>query len=65
MLLDSEAAVINVLKITTYFQGKRMVNNYLDQFQDLIYNSGYTNPKTIVVKFCQGLDSVLFCAPRL
>ena len=24
----------------TYFQGKRMVDNYLDQFQDLIYDSG-------------------------
>ena len=56
MLLDSEAAAINVLETTAYFQGKRMVDDYLDQFQDLIYDSRYTNPKTVVVKFCRGLD---------
>ena len=39
-----------------YFQGKRMVDDYLDQFQDLIYDSRYTDPKTIVVKFCRGLN---------
>jgi len=56
MLLDAEAAAINVLETTAYFQGKRSVDDYLDQFHDLIYDSGYTNPKTVVVKFCQGLD---------
>jgi len=56
MPLDSEAAAINVLETTAYFQGKRMVDDYLDQFRDLIYNSRYTDLKTIVVKFCQGLD---------
>ena len=39
MLLDSEAAAINVLETTMYFQGKQMVNDYLDQFWDLVYNS--------------------------
>jgi len=56
MLLDAEAAAINVLETTAYFQGKRSVNDYLDQFRDLIYDSGYTDPKTVVVKFHQGLD---------
>jgi len=56
MLLDLESAAINVLETTTYFQGKRMVDDYLDQFRDLIYDSGYTDPKTVVVKFRQGLD---------
>ena len=32
------------------------VNNYLDQFRDLIYNSGYTDSKAVMVKFRQGLD---------
>ena len=32
------------------------MDDYLDQFRDLIYNSGYTNPKTVVVKFRRGLD---------
>ena len=51
MPLDVEAAAINVLETTTYFQGKRLVNDYLDQFRDLIYDSGYTDLKTVVVKF--------------
>ena len=51
MPLDSEAAAVNMLETTFYFQGKRMVDDYLDQFRDLIEDSGYTDPKTIVVKF--------------
>jgi len=54
--LDSEATAINVLETTTYFQGKRTVDDYLDQFRDLVEDSGYTDPKTIVVKFRRGLD---------
>ena len=56
MPLDSEATAINVLETTTYFQGKWMVDDYLDQFRDLIYDSRYTDPKTVIVKFCRGLD---------
>ena len=50
--LNAEAAAVNMLEMTAYFQGKRTVNNYLDQFHDLVYDSGYTDLKTIVVKFC-------------
>ena len=42
---------INTLDTTSYFQGKRTVDEYLDQFCDLIYDSSYTDLKTIVVKF--------------
>ena len=49
-------AAINVLETTTYFQGKWSVDDYLDQFCDLIYDSGYSDPKTVVVKFRRGLD---------
>src|SRR5436853_5173815 len=34
----------------------KSVVDYLDLFRDLIYDSGYTDPKTIVVKFRRGLD---------
>jgi len=44
------------VETTAYFQGKRSVDDYLDQFRNLIYDSGYTDPKTVVVKFCRGLD---------
>jgi len=54
--LDEEATAINALETTGYYQGRRSVDDYLDQFRDLIDDSGYTDPKTIVVKFCQGLD---------
>jgi len=56
MPLDSEAAAMNVLETTSCFQGRQSVDNYLDQFKDLIEDSGYADLKTIVVKFCQGLD---------
>jgi hypothetical protein len=56
MPLDAEAAAVNTLETTTYFQGKRTVDDYLDQFHDLVHDSGYTDPKTIVVKFRCGLD---------
>ena len=49
--LDAEATAVNILETSSYFQGKRTVDDYLDQFRDLIYDSGYTDPKTIVVKF--------------
>ena len=55
MPLDSEAAAVNVLE-TTYFQGRQSVDDYLDQFKDLIEDSGYSDLKTIVVKFCRGLN---------
>jgi hypothetical protein len=40
----------NTLEGNTYFQRNRNVN----KFQDLISESGYTSPKTIVVKFRWG-----------
>ena len=39
------------------FQKSRPVDEYLDEFQDRITEAGYSNPKTIVVKFHQGLDT--------
>ena len=54
--LDAEATAVNTLETSSYFQGRRSVDDYLDQFRDLVYDSGYTDPKTIVVKFRRGLD---------
>ena len=42
-------------KVLAYFQKARSLNDYLDEFQDLVTESGYTDPKTIVVKFRRGL----------
>ena len=45
-----------MLEGTAYFQGSHSIDNYLDDFCDLISESGYTSPKTIVVKFRRGLN---------
>jgi hypothetical protein len=39
-----------------YFQGKRNVEVYIDEFKDLIDLSGYTDPIAIVLKFRHGLN---------
>jgi hypothetical protein len=39
-----------------YFQGKRNVEVYIDEFKDLIDLSGYTDPIAIVLKFRRGLN---------
>ena len=56
MPLDSEAAAMNMLETAAYFQGRQLVDNYLDQFKDLIEDSGYSDSKTTVVKFHRGLN---------
>jgi len=52
-----DSAAINQLESTAYFQKSRSVDEYLNEFQDLIREAGYSDPKTIVVKFCRGLDT--------
>jgi hypothetical protein len=39
-----------------YFQAKRNVEAYIDEFKDLVDLSGYTNPIARVLKFRQGLN---------
>jgi len=53
----ADLAAINWLESTAYFQKSRSVDEYLNKFQDLITEAGYSNPKTIVVKLCRGLDT--------
>lgn len=57
--LHSEAAATNRLEGIGYFQGRRTVDDYLDDFRDLISDSGYSDPKTIVVKFRRGLNPAI------
>jgi len=53
----ADSAAINRLESTAYFQKSRSVDEYLNEFQDLITEAGYSDPKTIVVKFRRGLDT--------
>jgi hypothetical protein len=53
----ADALAINRLESSAYYQRNRSLDDYIDEFQDLIVDSGYTDPKTIVVKFRRGLNS--------
>ena len=53
----SDALAINCLESMAYYQKARPLDEYTDEFQDLIADSGYSNLKTIVVKFWRGLSA--------
>ena len=53
----SDSLDINCLESTTYYQRACPLDEYIDKFQDLIADSGYSDPKTIVVKFWRGLSA--------
>jgi hypothetical protein len=57
--LHSDAVATNKLEGTSYFQSHRTVDDYLDEFRDLISDYGYSDPKTIVVKFRKGLAPLI------
>src|SRR3981189_1802697 len=40
-----------------YFQGRRTVDMYVDEFSNLINLSGYSDPLAIVIKFRRGLNA--------
>jgi len=53
--VNAEADAINALEGSSYYQGNRMVDNYLDSFLILASDARYTDPWTLVVKFRHGL----------
>jgi len=53
--VNAEADAINALEGTSYHQGGQTVDDYLDNFQALVSDAGYTDSLTLVVKFRQGL----------
>jgi hypothetical protein len=53
----ADSLAINRLESAAYFQKGRSLDDYIDEFQDLIADAGYTDPKTIVVKFRRGLSA--------
>ena len=54
--LHSDTVAINTLESISYFQGNHSIDNYLNEFTDLIMDAGYTDSKIIVVKFWRGLN---------
>jgi hypothetical protein len=49
--------VLMRLESDWYYQGKRNVEAYIDEFKDLVDLSGYTDPIAIILKFRRGLNS--------
>jgi len=49
--VNAKADAINVLEEASYHQEGWTVDDYLDNFQALVSNTGYTDPRTLVVKF--------------
>jgi hypothetical protein len=47
------------LESDCYFQGQRNVEAYIDEFEDLVNMSGYTDPIAIVLKFRRGLNAMM------
>jgi len=54
-LVNAEADAINTLEGSSYYQGNRTVDDYLDSFLILASDARYTDPWTLVVKFCRRL----------
>jgi hypothetical protein len=46
------------LESDRYFQGKRNIEVYIDEFKDLVNLSGYMDPITIILKFHRGLNQM-------
>jgi len=55
--VNAEADAVNALEGSSYYQGNRTVDDYLDCFLTLVSDAGYTNPQTLVVKFRRGLKT--------
>lgn len=49
--MDVKVDAINTLEGLSYHQESWMVDDYLDSFQVLVFNMGYIDPWTLVVKF--------------
>jgi hypothetical protein len=47
------------LETEEYHQNKCDVDKYINDFGELINLSGYTDPLTIVIQFCQGLNATI------
>ena len=47
------------LEGSRYYQGRRTVEEYIDEFEELVDQAGYTDDLAIVMKFRRGLDEAI------
>jgi hypothetical protein len=56
----NEAMVaLTKLESTQYYQGRKSVDDYIDEFLELVEEAGYSDGLSIVMKFRKGLDQDL------
>src|SRR5258705_10891847 len=56
----NEATVaLTKLESTWYYQGRKSVDDYIDEFSELVEEAGYSDGLSIVMKFRKGLDREL------
>ena len=53
---DGQLVALTKLEGTSWYQGKDLVKDYIDWFSELVDIVEYLDDKTIVIKFCKGLD---------
>jgi hypothetical protein len=53
---NEATAALTKLESTRYYQGRKAVDDYIDEFSELIDEAGYTDGLSIVMKFRRGLD---------
>jgi hypothetical protein len=54
--LNESTNAITRLESESYYQGRRNVDEYIDEFEELIEKSGYKDPLVEVIKFRRGLN---------
>jgi hypothetical protein len=57
--VHESAEAMNRLESCNYHQGRRSVEDYVDEFVELIEKSGYKDGLAIVMKFRRGLDPMV------
>src|SRR5215813_8420998 len=53
--IDERDQAMNTLETDQYFQGEQAVDDYCDNFQDLVDHADYTEGRPLVLKFRKGL----------